>query len=373
MTDYYQVLGVARDASPDEIKKAYRKAARRLHPDVAGPDKADEFKAVSEAYEVLSNAEKRRTYDMGGDPLRHSGPMPGGFGGFADIFESFVNAAGGGFARGPEPRGRRGQDALIPVGLTLDEVVFGVEKDITVDTAVLCPTCQGSCCRPGTAPRTCENCQGSGSVQRVSQSFLGQIMSTVQCPSCQGHGTVITDPCQECAGQGRVRSQQDIHIAIPAGVDHGTRMRLPGKGEVGPAGGPAGDLYVEIQVEEHPVFTRRGDDLHCVLTLPMTAAALGTTTELETFDGPRQVTIEPGTQGGHIITLRGLGVGHLNRSGRGAIKVGIEVRTPRDLDDHQRELLKQLASVRGEEHPEVKMTNDSGGFMSKVRDYFGRD
>ncbi len=368
VNDYYEILGVSRQASHEEIKKAYRKLARKLHPDVAGPDAQDKFKDVTRAYEVLSNPEKRQMYDVGGEQAFSGGGAPGGFGGFQDIFETFFGAAAGGAPRGPVPRGRRGQDALVRLDMELEEVVFGATRELQVDTAVVCPTCEGTCCRPGTQPRTCEVCHGRGSVQRVTRSFLGQVMSTAPCSACQGHGTVIPDPCPDCAGEGRVRTRRTLKVEVPAGVDSGTRIRMTGQGEVGPGGGPAADLYVEIRERSHPTFVRRGDDLHCTMGIPMTAAALGTVLEVDTFDGLRAVDVEPGTQPEEVLTLRDLGVGHLNRPGRGDLHVHLDVQVPTRLDDRQRELLAELAALRGEEQPEPRLATSGSGVFSKLRD-----
>ncbi|MEE6272540.1 molecular chaperone DnaJ [Georgenia wangjunii] len=372
MNDYYAILGVSRQASQDEIKKAYRKLARKLHPDVAGEDAGDQFKEVSRAYEVLSSPEKRQLYDMGGESALGGGNGGAGAGfGFSDIFETFFGAAaGGGAARGPVPRGRRGQDALVPLEIDLHDAAFGAERELQVDTAVLCGTCDGTCTRPGTSPRTCEVCGGRGSVQRVARSFLGQVMTTSPCSACGGHGTTIPDPCPECSGEGRVRTRRSIPLSVPAGVDDGTRIKMTGAGEVGPGGGPAGDLYVEIRVEQHPVFARRGDDLHARVAIPMTAAALGTRLTLETLDGVREVDIAPGTQPEEVLTLRNLGIGHLHTGGRGDLLVHIDVEVPTRLDDRQRDLLAELAQVRGEERVDPGLTPASSGMFSRLRDKF---
>ncbi|ADG75100.1 chaperone DnaJ domain protein [Cellulomonas flavigena DSM 20109] len=369
MTDYYEILGVQRDATPEQIKKAYRRLARELHPDVAGADPATEerFKDVSRAYDVLGNAEKRRAYDMGADPSSPGGGMGGGFG-FQDIFETFFGATAGGQPRGPAPRARRGQDALVRLDLDLAEAAFGVHKEVQVDTAVLCPTCGGTCCRPGTSPRTCEVCGGRGSVQRVARSFLGQVMTTQPCAACHGFGTVIPEPCTECAGEGRVRSRRTLSVDVPAGVDTGTRIKLTGQGEVGPAGGPAGDVYLEVRERKHDTFVRRGDDLHATLQVPMTAAALGTVVTLETLDGPQEVDLRPGTQPGQVVTLRGLGIGHLHVGGRGDLHVHVEVQVPTPADDEQAELLRRLAVLRGEERPEARLAAANPGMFAKLRD-----
>ncbi|WP_028048762.1 molecular chaperone DnaJ [Cellulomonas sp. URHD0024] len=370
MTDYYEILGVPRDATPDQIKKAYRKLAREHHPDVAGSDAGSEdtFKDVSRAYDVLGNPEKRRAYDMGGDPASPGGGMGGGFG-FQDIFETFFGAATGqAQQRGPIPRARRGQDALVRLDLDLPEVTFGVHREVPVDTAVVCPTCNGTCCRPGTSPRTCEVCGGRGSVQRVARSFLGQVMTTQPCAVCHGFGSVIPDPCTECSGEGRVRSRRTLSVDVPAGVDTGTRIKLTGQGEVGPAGGPAGDVYLEVRERKNDTFVRRGDDLHATLEVPMTAAALGTVLTLETLDGPRDVDLRPGTQPSQIVTLKNLGVGHLHVGGRGDLHVHVDVQVPTALDDEQSELLRKLAALRGEERPEARFAGSSTGVFAKLRD-----
>ncbi|GAB3171365.1 molecular chaperone DnaJ [Myceligenerans halotolerans] len=368
MTDYYEILGVPRDASPEQIKKAYRKLARTLHPDVAGSDGEDKFKDVARAYEVLSNPEKRQQYDMGVDPSAPGGGAGGGFGngfGFQDIFETFF---GGGQPSGPVPRARRGNDSLVRLDIDLAEAAFGVKRELQVDTAVVCSTCTGDGARPGTTSRTCDVCHGRGSVQRVARSFLGQVMTTAPCSACGGFGTVIPEPCPDCSGEGRVRSRRTVTVNVPAGVDTGTRIKLSAQGETGPGGGPAGDLYVEIREKSHDTFVRRGDDLHCTLPVPMTAAALGTRLSLDTLDGPQEIDIRPGTQPGQIVTLKGLGVGHLHISGRGDLNVHIEVQVPTGLTDEQTELLRQLSALRGEERPEPRLAAAHPGVFSRLRD-----
>jgi molecular chaperone DnaJ len=286
VADHYDVLGVSREASDDEIKKAYRKLARKLHPDVnPSPEAAEEFKNVTHAYDVLSDPEQRRRYDMGGDDAM-GGFGGGGFGGFGDVFEAFFGAAGGG-SRGGRPRSRRerGEDALVRLSLSLGDVVFGTHRDVEIDTAILCETCNGSCCQPGTEPTRCDVCGGSGHVQRQVRSLLGNVVTQQPCGSCQGYGTRIEHPCATCSGQGRVRSRRTVGLDIPAGVETGLRLQLAGSGEVGPAGGPNGDLYVEIHVDAHTVFSRDGDDLLATLEVSMTDAILGTSTSIDGLDG----------------------------------------------------------------------------------------
>jgi molecular chaperone DnaJ len=290
-----------------------------------------------------------------------------GFGGLGDIMDAFFG--GGAAARGPRSRTRAGRDALIPVELDLDETVFGTTKDITVDTAVLCTSCSGAGTAPGTHPATCTTCSGRGEVQSVQRGLLGQVVSSRTCPTCAGTGQVIPDPCPQCGGDGRVRARRTIPVKIPAGVEDGMRIRLTGHGEVGPGGGPAGDLYVEVHERPHPVFTRDGEDLHCRVTLPMTSAALGTTLSLDTLDGEADLDIKPGTQSGSVLTLRAQGAPRLRATGRGNLVVHVEVQTPTRLDAEQEKLLRELAALRGEDRPETHR-GVQGGLFSRVRDAF---
>jgi molecular chaperone DnaJ len=371
-TDYFGVLGLSRGASDNEIKRAYRRLARDLHPDVnPDPEAKERFQEVTRAYEALTDPEKRRIVDLGGDPFDNGAGGAGGFGGagfggLGDIMDAFF---GGAATRGPRSRTRAGRDALIPVDLELDETVFGTTKDITVDTAVLCTTCTGAGTAPGTHATTCTTCSGRGEVQSVQRGFLGQVVSTRSCPTCAGTGQVIPEPCPQCAGDGRVRSRRTIQVKVPAGVEDGMRIRLTGQGEVGPGGGPAGDLYVEIHERPHDVFTREGEDLHCRVTLPMTAAALGTTLSLKTLDGEEDIDIRPGTQSGSVLTLRAHGAPRLRGTGRGNLLVHVEVTTPTRLDVEQEKLLRELAALRGEDQPESHR-EAQGGLFSRVRDAF---
>jgi molecular chaperone DnaJ len=248
--------------------------------------------------------------------------------------------------------------------------VFGATRDVTIDTAVVCPTCTGAGTSPGTHPETCEVCKGRGEINQVTRSFLGQMMTSRPCPQCGGIGTVIRHPCAECAGDGRVRARRTLEVAIPAGVEHGMRIRLSGEGEVGPGGGPPGDLYVEIEERKHPTFERDGVDLHAVVTVPMTAAALGASLNLQTLDGPVEIDVRPGAQSGTTIPLRGKGVPRLRGGGRGDLYVHVEVVTPTKLDAEQEELLRKLAGLRGEEFPEGEFKPGGQGFFSRIRDAF---
>lgn len=387
--DLYETLGVSRDADQDAIKKAYRRLARQLHPDVnPDPETQERFKEVTRAYEVLSDPEKRRMYDLGADPF---GGGAGGFGqgagfSFTDIMDAFFGGAGGGAAgggRGPRPRVRRGQDALIRLEIDLAEAAFGTTRELKVDTAVLCTVCSGSGASPGSEPVTCQTCHGRGEVHQVQRSFLGEIRTMRPCAACRGYGTIIPEPCRECSGDGRVRSRRTLTVKIPAGVDTGTRVQLSGEGEVGPGGGPAGDLYVEIHVAEHPVFTRQGADLLCTVTVPMTAAALGTTLELPTLEADIadagaesgletsiELDIRAGTQSGSEIVLNGRGVPALRGVGRGDLVVRVIVETPTRLDDRQEELLRELAAIRGEESPDGQVQATHRSVFDKLRNAF---
>ena len=365
MTDYYAVLGVARDASSDDIKRAYRKLAREFHPDL-NPGSEEQFKQVAQAYEVLSDPEKRSRYDLGGDP---AGGV-GGFNtfGFGDIMDAFFGQS---VNRGPRPRRRRGQDALIQVELSLRDAVFGTTRDFALDTAVVCSTCQGAGTQQGTELQTCDMCHGRGDIQHVQRSFLGQVMTARPCPQCRGYGTVIPHPCPECAGDGRVQARRTLTVKIPAGVDTGTRIQLADEGEVGLGGGERGDLYLEVMVLPHPVFAREGNDLHCNVVLPMTAAALGASIPLTLLDDvTTEIDIRPGTQSGQRIPLHGMGVPHLRGNGRGDLYVDVVVETPVDLDDDQVDLLRRLALARNEERPDGQLVPGQHGFFSRLKDAF---
>lgn len=387
--DLYDLLGVARDADGDAIKKAYRRLARQLHPDVnPDPESQEKFKQVSMAYEVLSDPQKRSAYDRGADPFGGGGQAGFGQGAgfsFTDIMDAFFGGGGqgGGQGRGPRPRVRRGQDALIRLEVDLADAAFGVTREIKVDTAVLCSTCHGDGAAPGSHPVPCETCRGQGEVAQVQRSFLGEIRTLRPCAACRGFGTIIPDPCRECSGDGRVRSRRSLTVKIPAGVDTGTRVQLTEQGEVGPGGGPAGDLYVEIHVAEHPTFRRHGNDLQCTVTVPMTAAALGTTIMLPTLEAdvvadPEEPTeletsfeieVRPGTQSGTEQVLRGRGVPGL-RGGRGDLVVTIAVETPGRLDARQEELLRELAALRGEEAPTGSVRPGTKSVFGRLRDAF---
>lgn len=364
MADHYEVLGVSREATPEEIKKSYRRLARELHPDVnPGDDASERFKLVTHAYDVLSDPKQRQNYDMGGQG-GFGGGGGGNFGGFGDIFETFFG--GGGSNRGPRSRTERGQDALIRVELDLDEVIFGTHRDLEVDTAVVCETCSGTCCQPGTSPVTCDICHGSGNVQRAVRSLLGNVMTSSPCGSCRGYGTIIATPCLTCAGQGRVRARRSVPVDIPAGVETGLRLQMPGSGEAGPAGGPNGDLFLEMKVRHHDIFSRDGDDLLATLEVSMTDAILGTTATIAGLDGDVELEIRPGVQSADVLIIRDRGVTHLRGGGRGELKIGVQVVTPTKLDTKERELIAQFAARHKKSAPEL--TRFQQGLFAKLRD-----
>lgn len=360
MADHYEVLGVERTATPEEIKKAYRRLARELHPDVnPGAEAQEKFKLVTHAYDVLSDAQQRQQYDLGG-----SGG--GGFGGFGDIFETFFGATQQN--AGPRSRRERGQDALLRIEVELGDAIFGIKRDLEVDTAVVCGTCEGSCCAEGTQPVTCDICQGTGQIHRSVRSLLGNVMTSSPCGTCRGYGTVIANPCPTCGGQGRVRARRKVTVDIPAGIETGIRLQLTGQGEVGPAGGANGDLYLEVKVRHHDIFSRSGDDLLATLEVQMTDAVLGTSVQINALDGPVTVEVKPGTQSAEVITVKGRGVTHLRGTGRGDLKFGVQVVTPAKLDAKQQELMKQFASTRKPVAP--TLTHFQQGLFQKLRDRF---
>lgn len=376
--DYYGLLGVSKNASDADIKRAYRKLARELHPDV-NPDEAAQakFKEISVAYEVLSDPDKRRIVDLGGDPLESAaagGNGFGGFGGLGDVFEAFFGGGfgGGAASRGPIGRVRPGSDSLLRMRLDLEECATGVTKQVTVDTAVLCDRCQGKGTNGDSVPIPCDTCGGRGEVQTVQRSLLGQMLTSRPCSTCRGVGVVIPDPCQQCMGDGRIRARREISVKIPAGVGDGMRVRLAAQGEVGPGGGPAGDLYVEVHEQAHDVFVREGDHLHCTVSVPMVDAALGVTVTVDAIlDGLSEITIPPGTQPGSVITLRGRGMPHLRSNTRGDLHVHVEVVVPTRLDHQDIELLRELKGRRDREVAEVRSTHAAaGGLFSRLRETF---
>jgi molecular chaperone DnaJ len=367
--DYYELLGIGRDASPEEIKRSFRRLARELHPDTnPDPEAEARFKAVAQAYEVLSDPDKRQRYDrFGAEGVGASGD-PFGFGGGSinDIFEAFFGGASpfGGGGRGPSGP-PRGADLELIVDLSLEDAVFGVRHPVDLRAPVACTTCTGSGAAPGSEPTTCTECAGRGQVQRVRQSFLGQMVSTSVCPRCAGLGQVVPEPCPDCRGEGRRTEERTYTIDIPAGVDTGSTLRLAGRGAAGPRGGPNGDLFVHVRVRPHPLFTRDGIDLRCDLPVSFAQAALGADLELPTLDGPETITLPRGTQSGRELRLKGKGVPHLERRHRGDIVVRVVVAVPTDLTPEQEDLLRQYAELRGED-----VAPPDAGFLSRIRSAF---
>jgi molecular chaperone DnaJ len=375
--DYYGLLGVSKGASDSELKRAYRRLARELHPDVNPDEEAQaRFKEISLAYEVLSDPEKRRIVDLGGDPMENgaAGAGAGGFGGFGglgDVFEAFFG--GGGGSRGPIGRVRPGSDSLLRMRLDLSECATGVTKQVTVDTAVLCDLCHGKGTNGKSTPVTCDTCHGRGEVQTVQRSLLGQVMTSRPCPVCGGVGEVIPDPCHRCGGDGRVQARREVSVKIPAGVGDGMRVRLAAQGEVGPGGGPAGDLYVEVHEQPHDIFVRDGDDLHCTIRVPMVDAALGTTVVIDTIlDGPTELTIPPGTQPGEVSVLRAHGMPKLRSSSRGDLVAHLDIVIPTKLDNKQFDLLRKYQAMRNGEHTEVlsAQSEHNSGLFARLRASF---
>ncbi|CAB4940177.1 MAG: molecular chaperone DnaJ [Actinobacteria bacterium] len=365
MADYYELLGVDRNASADELKRSYRRLARQLHPDANPDDPAAEarFKEVALAYETLSDPQRRQSYDMYGEGGPRGGSNTGG--GFGDIFDMFFNGqspfGGQQGPSGPPP----GENLEAVVDISLTDAVFGTTAPVEVRTAVLCDDCNGSGAEAGTAASTCPDCNGAGQVRRVRQSILGQMVTAGPCGRCNGLGTVIASPCSSCRGDGRIIEERSYPVEIPAGVDTGATLRVGGRGAVGMRQGSAGDLYVHIRVAEDPRFERQGDDLVHRLHIPITQAALGAALVLETLDGDEEITIDSGTQTGTVKRFRGRGVPHLQGRGRGDLLVQVIVDTPTDLSDEESALLARFAELRGHE-----ITQPEHGLLSKLRSAF---
>jgi molecular chaperone DnaJ len=373
-TDLYELLGVGRDATDDELKRAYRAKARQFHPDTnhAGSEDDEHFKEISLAYEVLRDPERRARYDRFG----HAGVFgqaaggggqagdPFATGGLGDLFDAFFNGMGGaqpGRRRtGPVP----GPDAELVVEMTFREAVFGVQREVAVTVPVHCDTCEGSGAQPGTSVTRCPECQGAGELRRVRQSILGQVITAVPCQRCQGTGQSVESPCADCRGEGRRNEPRTLNVDIPAGVDDGSTLRLAGHGPAGFRGGPNGALFVHLSVAPDDVFQRSGVDLHATVDVPMALAALGGSIPFDTLDDSRDLAIAEGTQSGAVLTLKGLGVPKVRGRGRGDLYVHIQVETPTGLDDVQRELLARLAEARSEALGEAPQQE---GLFSKLR------
>jgi molecular chaperone DnaJ len=368
-TDYYEALGVTRSASPEEIKRAYRRLARELHPDTrpGDPEAEARFKEITVAYEVLSDPEKRRRYDAFGPEAVNGGGMSDPFmaGNINDIFEAFFGGSPfGGRSRGPAGP-PRGTDLEEVVDLAFEDAVFGAQHRVTLKTAVPCATCEATGTAEGTKPVTCVDCRGTGQVQRVRQSFIGQMVTTSPCPRCGGSGEVIASPCLDCRGEGRRIEERTYTVDIPAGVDTGSTLRLSGRGAVGPRGGAPGDLYVHLRVKSHPTIQRDGVNLVAELQVPYTQAVLGGRVELETLDGSEELEIPRGTASGTVFRLRGKGVPHLERRARGDLLVTMVVEVPTELDEEDEELVRALAERRGD-----TVAPPPSGVVSRLRSVF---
>jgi molecular chaperone DnaJ len=360
--DYYEVLGVPRSASPDELKSAFRNLARQYHPDVNKAEDAEErFKEINEAYAVLSDQEKRAAYDRYG----HAGVN--GMGGapdfstmdFSDIFEGLFGFGMGGGRRASRNSPRRGADLNYPLSLTFEEAAFGVEKEIDITRDETCARCRGSGAEPGTSPTRCNTCGGRGEVRQVRQTILGSMVQVTTCPSCNGAGETIATPCKTCRGRGLERKTIKKNVSIPAGIDNGQQIRLAGEGQPGAFGGPNGNLYLEVQVKPHKYFHRKQDDIN------VAQAALGADVEVPTIDGNAKLTIPAGTQPGKVFTIKNKGVPHLRATGRGDQQVLVNVEVPSRLTPEQRKLLEELALTLGSEvKPEEK------SFLDRLRELF---
>ncbi|MFP6680544.1 MAG: molecular chaperone DnaJ [Dehalococcoidia bacterium] len=370
-TDFYETLGVARNATAEDIKKAYRKLAFQFHPDRNKDAGATErFKEINEAYQVLSDPERRASYDQFGHAGTNGAAGRGfegfeGFGGLGDIFESFF---GGGQPRqGPA----RGRDREYRTTISFMEAVFGAEKEFDINRIEPCDRCSGTRAEPGTDVTQCGTCKGSGQVRRIQRSVFGQFAQMSTCSTCQGEGSVVSSPCNKCKGAGREPKGRRISVTIPAGVDTGSRIRIRSEGDLGDTGAPNGDLYIQVEVEPHEIFERDRDDVLLNLDINVARAALGATTDVPTVDGLKEFKIPAGTQSGQAFRMRNLGVPHVGGSGRrGDQIVIINVAIPKKLDERQRQLLEELASTMGDD---VSPEGEEGGWLGKVKDFVNGD
>lgn len=380
--DYYDILGVSKSASADEIKKAYRKLAIKYHPDKNPDDKVAEenFKEAAEAYEVLSNPEKRQRYDQFGHAGAQGGFGGGGFGGggmsMEDIFSQFGDVFGGGspfdsfFGGGGQRGGRRtqrGTNLRIKVKLTLDEIANGVEKKIKVNKQVVCGTCDGTGAKDKNSFQTCKTCGGSGAVRRVTNTILGQMQTTSTCPTCNGEGSTISSKCTSCHGDGTVRGEETITINIPAGVSEGMQLSMSGKGNAAPRGGIPGDLIILVEEIPHESLKREGNNVIYDLHVSFVDAALGTSVEIPTIDGKARIKLEPGTQGGKILRLKGKGIPEVNSYRRGDQLIQINIWTPKQINNDERELLEKL---RTSENFKPNPGKNEKSFFDRMREYF---
>jgi molecular chaperone DnaJ len=366
--DYYETLGVGREASEEEIKRAYRRLAFQYHPDRNKDSQAeDRFKEINEAYEILSDPQRRATYDRFGHAGINGSAERGfegfDFGGFGDIFETFFGGATTTRRRGPA----KGRDLQTRLKIDFLEAVFGCEKDVVISRIEPCSECRGTGARPGTQPTRCQSCNGAGEVRRVQQSIFGQFVNVTPCPRCSGQGTVITDPCQQCRGEGRERRERTLRVKIPAGVDDESQIRLTAEGESGQRGGPPGNLYILLSVESHPFFRREGRNILYELPITVAQAALGDEVEVPTVEGAEKLKIPAGTQPGRVFTFREKGVPDVNGGRRGDQIVRTQVIIPQKLTDEQERLFKELAKTLSEHRAE---TNGKGLF-DRIRDTLG--
>ena len=371
--DYYEVLGVGRSASTEEIRRSYRKLARQYHPDVNRESGADErFKEINEAYEVLSDDDRRAAYDRFGHAANGfgGGGDPFGFGRagspFGDLFESFFGAAGAATRRRSAPA--RGTDLQVTVNITFEEAVFGVEKEVELQRFETCEACHGTRMRDGQTPPRCTACGGSGEVRRVQQTILGQFVTSTPCSTCGGDGTVVTDPCPACRGRGRMSRARTIRVSIPAGIDENATLRLTGQGEASAQGGAPGNLYVKVRIAPHPIFTRHHKTIQSQVGVNVAQAALGDELEIETIDGPVAFKLPAGTQSGQQFRLRGRGVPDMRGGERGDQIVTVHVVTPHELSDEQRALFEQLATTMGSD---ITQQPPQRGFFDKIKDALG--
>ena len=377
--DYYEVLGVAKGASDDEIKKAHRKLAKKYHPDLNrdNPEAAEKFKELNEAYEVLSDKDKRAKYDQFGfagvDPNYGAGQggFGGGFGGFdmgdlGDIFGSFFGGGfGGSSSRSRRNAPQRGETIQQRIMLSFEEAAFGCEKEITINRTESCDECGGTGAEKGTSVETCSNCHGSGVVMQTQRTPLGMFQTQAACPNCRGTGKIIRKPCKKCGGTGKMRKSRTLKVKIPAGIDDGQSIQLRGQGNAGVNGGPSGDVIVTISIRPHPLFTRDGNNVICEIPISFPQAALGDTLQVPTIDGKVEYTIPEGTQTGTVFRLRGKGIQNVNGRGRGDQYVRVNIEVPTHLTDHQKHLLRDFeASTTDENQTQRK------GFWDKVKDAF---
>ncbi|MFO7773293.1 MAG: molecular chaperone DnaJ [Dehalococcoidia bacterium] len=352
--DYYELLGVPRNASDEEIKRAFRKLAFQYHPDRNREPRAEEkFKEINEAYQILSDPEKRRRYDRYGRVDVEGGFADFGFGGLGDIFESFFGAFGTPFGRTAQRVPRKGDSLRTHLSLSFQEAVFGCTREVEIQRIEYCPSCHGIGSERGTNPETCPDCRGTGQVRRVQQSIFGRYTSITACARCEGSGAVISNPCSQCHGRGRTKMKRGIKVDIPAGVDNGQQLCLEGEGSAGSYGGPAGDLYITLSVQPHKLFQRHGSDILYELSINFAQAALGDEVRVPSLDGKVELKIPPGTQSGETFRLKGKGIPYIDAKKRGDLLVKVDVITPQRLDKNQRRLLEELAKVLPRTEPPI--------------------